>query len=111
MKALDAARRVLELDKEATPGPWLELAESGNYWIGNLDSEETVTETKTGDTEFIKQSNIDFITESRSASPQIAAALIEAVELLSAVKGFGVGSAEDGEEVSVKIDKFLEENK
>lgn len=89
MTPKQAALRILELDKEATPGPWLvdceadwprviqinhltrdvwEIVESGNHY-------GTTTATKVIE-------DINLISESRTIAPQIAKSLLEAIELL-----------------------------
>ena len=86
MNAKEAAERILELDKEATPGPWLYTHSHGtpkdsdgilwsnvdpNPHIGSFPKERTDT-----------SANGDFIREVRNLSPDLARAYLEAVELL-----------------------------
>jgi hypothetical protein len=127
MTAIDAARRIIELDKEATPGPWypvLGRANDGTQLKSCFDQAEwpqehyTVSpkngaqgwETDCSHAGYtIGKDNAGFIAETRTLAPEVAKALLEAVELL---KEAYPGMLEDPymhpAELIKKIDKFLE---
>lgn len=55
----------------ATPGPWEEVAESGEWWISGPDiSADYVMSTNAGD---IKQADADFIAYARTDIPALIA--------------------------------------
>ena len=66
----------------ATPGPWEEVAESGEWWITSA-SEVTASLYVIPDTGLMNQADVDFIAASRAAVP----ALIAEVERLQAAWG------------------------
>ena len=71
---LDALKALADA---ATPGPWEEVAESGEWWITSA-SDETASLYVIPDTGLTNQADVDFIAASRTAVP----ALIAEVERL-----------------------------
>ena len=56
----------------ATPGPWEEVAESGEWWITSA-SDETASLYVIPDTGLMNQADVDFIAASRTAVPALLA--------------------------------------
>jgi hypothetical protein len=54
----------------ATSGPWMEVAESGEWWITGPESEDYVMTTNAGD---IQQADVDFIANARADVPALIA--------------------------------------
>ena len=60
------------LAEAATPGPWEEVAESGEWWITSA-SDETASLYVIPDTGLMNQADVDFIAASRTAVPALLA--------------------------------------
>ena len=66
---LDALKALADA---ATPGPWEEVAESGEWWITSA-SDETASLYVIPDTGLMNQADVDFIAASRTAVPALLA--------------------------------------
>ena len=66
---LDALKALADA---ATPGPWEEVAESGEWWITSA-SDETASLYVIPDTWLMNQADVDFIAASRTAVPALLA--------------------------------------
>ena len=66
---LDALKALADA---ATPGPWEEVAESGEWWITSA-SDETASLYVIPDTGLTNQADVDFIAAARAAVPALLA--------------------------------------
>ena len=66
---LDALKALADA---ATPGPWEEVAESGEWWITSA-SDETASLYVIPDTGLMNQADVDFIAAARAAVPALLA--------------------------------------
>ena len=116
MNTKQAAERILELDKEATPGPW-EIANYTNYSGYSIwsNKEGCIAERWEPSTEFNREHHkgiADFIAQSRTLAPFIAAKYLEALVLL---KELAPQKSEDGtstfrifsEDLFGRLEEFL----
>lgn len=56
----------------ATPGPWMEEAESGEWWVASM-SDETAALYVIPDTALMNQADVDFIAHARDDVPALIA--------------------------------------
>lgn len=106
MTTAQKAQRILELDKEAMPGPW--ARERSSVILGEDPKNP-------GDDIYIDVGNKDapFIAETRTLAPQVAARYLEAVELLKEVSQLFTRVTDESvpfdqqHEMFVKIERFL----
>ena len=80
-------QEIEERANKATPGPWMEVAESGEWWIAGPDASENFV-MATNASENILQADIDFIAHARADVP----ALIAEVRSLRAKRAVPVGA-------------------
>lgn len=100
------ALRILELDKEATPGPWLKLKTVGSCADIVAPHDPIVQESLINSDSNVQDQ--DFIAESRSLAPQIATAYLEALELLAELNADTVASITLS--LQERVEKFLKAN-
>ena len=101
----EAAERILELDKKATPGPWSAECSNGvelehNDYVATSDG----TTLLYGSDEWCDYS---LVAESRTLSPQVAKAYLESLNLLRQLRS----TTTEFEQTLMlqNIDRFLED--
>lgn len=76
------------LEAAATPGPWREVAESGEWWIEHYsdDKPEGVFVCDSNSSNWRLQADIDFVVAARNAMPALLAELTQLRALAAVVQ-------------------------
>ena len=82
----EAIKELKRRAQAATPGPWGEFAESGEYWLATVAASGEPGDTVIGDTggDVIAQEDVDYLC---AAHPQATLSLIAEIERLQGLPG------------------------
>lgn len=102
MTPKQAAERILELDKETTPGPWesrqdYDYYQGGTYLgVGRCDNYNRGQKAACSDSDggyfetnvcrIEKDTDENFIKETRTLAPQVAKSLLEALDIIESLQ-------------------------